>query len=81
MSDWADLAAEREQQLRDDALARHTRERAAERASAATCAVCDEPIPAARRAALPGVVTCIDCARELEAALPGATRRPGKDPR
>lgn len=87
MTDFADLAADREQELRDDALAAHQRRQRLARASHPTadwpgladptpaaaapdlCAVCDEPIPAARRAALPGVETCIDCQRELERAL------------
>ncbi len=71
MSDIADLAADREQQLRDDALAEQAR-RSAKRqvdASAEQCAVCEEPIPEARRHALPGVQTCIHCQKELERAL------------
>ena len=28
------------------------------------CAECDEPIPKARRAAIPGVKLCVDCAAE-----------------
>ncbi len=70
MSDFADLAAEREQQIRDDALAeralisskRHVY------ASAEVCAVCDEPIPEARRLYVPGVQTCVLCQTELEQA-------------
>jgi len=86
MSDFADLAAAREQELRDDALARHRRARADEGAdegaSAATCVLCDAAIPAARQAALPGVQTCLDCARELEQALHRAGRRGhGRRPR
>ena len=84
MTDIADLAADREQELRDDAIAAHHRRLA--RASRQTadwpgltdacdaghptrCAVCDDPIPAARRQAVLGVETCIDCQRELERAL------------
>lgn len=88
MPDFADLAAAREQELRDDAIADHHRRLA--RASRPTadwpaltdgdtpaadddppCAVCGEPIPAARRLALAdqGCDTCIDCARELERGL------------
>ena len=33
------------------------------------CAECDEPIPEARRAALPGVTLCRDCQTERDAAL------------
>jgi hypothetical protein len=90
MPDFADLAAAREQELRDDAIADHHRRLA--RASRPTadwpaltdgdtpaagtdedppCAVCGEPIPAARRLALAhqGCDTCIECARELESGL------------
>jgi phage/conjugal plasmid C-4 type zinc finger TraR family protein len=31
------------------------------------CAGCDEPIPEARRAAIPGLKLCIDCASEHQA--------------
>lgn len=107
MSDWVDIAAEREQQLRDDALAEHSRRMARacrptvdwpgldrrERArhaqdeheghadkrhvpaSAENCAVCEEPIPDARRQAVPGVQTCIECQRELESAVDHPSRR------
>lgn len=71
MSDWADLASEREQQIRDEALERvtgGTLKRQVE-ASAECCAVCEDPIPEARREALPGVQTCIDCQEELESEL------------
>jgi phage/conjugal plasmid C-4 type zinc finger TraR family protein len=46
------------------------------------CAECDEPIPAARRKAIPGVKLCIDCMRERDsAARPrgGIDRRGSKD--
>jgi len=92
MSDIADLAAAREQELRDDALAAHRRRLA--RASRPTadwpaltevvggddataptrCALCEEPIPAARRQAVPGCDTCIDCQEETERAIDGAPR-------
>lgn len=82
MKDWADIAAEREQEIRDDAQV--ARMRAQERLSdalaerlkgrqphedAELCAVCEEPIPAARREALPGVQTCVYCQADLERAL------------
>jgi phage/conjugal plasmid C-4 type zinc finger TraR family protein len=47
-----------------------------------TCAECDEPIPEARRAALPGVKFCIDCQRARDArpvARGGINRRGSKD--
>ncbi|HHL20475.1 MAG TPA: DksA/TraR family C4-type zinc finger protein [Aliiroseovarius sp.] len=46
------------------------------------CAECEEPIPEARRAALPGVKLCIECVRERDArfqARPGINRRGSKD--
>ena len=46
------------------------------------CAECDEPIPEARRQALPGVKLCIDCVQERDAgfkARPGFNRRGSKD--
>ena len=82
MSDWADLAAEREDELRSDALAAQARRaRLPDAQSAETCALCEEAIPAARREAVPGVQTCIDCARELEEAVRGyAARKEQHDP-
>ena len=46
------------------------------------CEECDEPIPEARRKAVPGVRLCITCQSELEkqqGALPGINRRGSKD--
>ena len=46
------------------------------------CAECEEPIPEARRTAIPGVKLCIDCASEVQAqAQPrsGINRRGSKD--
>jgi hypothetical protein len=92
MPDIADLAADREQQLRDDALAAHHRSQRLARASRPTadwpglledpdapapCALCGEPIPPARVAAVPDTQTCIDCARELERGLVRAAGRTG----
>jgi len=74
MSCMFDRATEREEQLREDALAEHRR-RAEERAaltvadSATHCHVCEQLIPQERRAAVPGVKTCIECATDLERAL------------
>lgn len=50
--------------------------------SAADCVDCGEPIPEARRKALPGVKLCIDCQEERDArfrARPGINRRGSKD--
>lgn len=35
-------------------------------ASRAICKECDEPIPAARRKALPGVQLCVGCQTQME---------------
>ncbi|GAB4305242.1 MAG: DksA/TraR family C4-type zinc finger protein [Roseovarius sp.] len=46
------------------------------------CAECDEPIPEARRRALPGVKLCIDCQQERDGAFQargGINRRGSKD--
>lgn len=46
------------------------------------CAECEEEIPEARRAALPGVKLCIECVRERDArfqARGGINRRGSKD--
>lgn len=69
MTDIFDRAQEREEELRQDALANQARKAGAmARDSALTCGVCDEPIPEARRQAVPGVQTCIDCQHEIERA-------------
>lgn len=46
------------------------------------CAECEEPIPEARRRALPGVKLCIDCQKERDARpvqRGGINRRGSKD--
>ena len=46
------------------------------------CAECDEPIPSARREAIPGVKLCIDCQQERDGAVQrrgGINRRGSKD--
>lgn len=46
------------------------------------CAECEEPIPEARRQAIPGVKLCIDCMQERDDAFkarPGINRRGSKD--
>jgi len=46
------------------------------------CADCEEPIPEARRAAIPGVKLCVDCASERDGAhraRAGINRRGSKD--
>lgn len=46
------------------------------------CAECEEPIPQARRSAIPGVQLCVDCQAERDAApvrRGGINRRGSKD--
>ncbi len=46
------------------------------------CAECEEPIPEARRNALPGVKLCVECMQERDAVYkprPGINRRGSKD--
>lgn len=65
-----------------DELARMGALKAPAGESRETCAECDEPIPEARRKALPGVKLCIECQREKDAAYqarPGINRRGSKD--
>lgn len=69
MADDVDRAGVLEQQLRDDALQAH--QRRAKKAvgagvAAEICQECDEPIPAARRAAAPGCARCVECQARLE---------------
>ncbi|PRY25511.1 TraR/DksA family transcriptional regulator [Aliiruegeria haliotis] len=50
--------------------------------SATHCVECEEPIPEARRAAIPGVKICIDCAQQRDSApvlRAGINRRGSKD--
>ncbi|WP_374342612.1 TraR/DksA family transcriptional regulator [Azonexus sp.] len=60
-------AQEREEEMRQDALAEQAR-RAQSNAgdSAEDCAMCGEPIPEGRRQAVPGVQTCIECQADVE---------------
>jgi phage/conjugal plasmid C-4 type zinc finger TraR family protein len=73
MTDFFDRAAEREEQLRTDALAEQARRAGLEGKtisdSATECSICDSPIPEARRRALPGVQTCVECQADLEREL------------
>lgn len=45
------------------------------------CVLCGEPIPEARRRALPGVRTCVTCqsGRDARVAASGINRRANKD--
>lgn len=66
----------------NDELARMNARRAPQGESLTHCAECEEPIPQARREALPGVKLCIDCVRERDTAFKargGINRRGSKD--
>lgn len=71
MTDLFDRASDREQQMRDDALAERARRANAGRAaeSATHCSECEAIIPEPRRLAVPGVHTCIDCQTDIERGL------------
>lgn len=73
MTDIYDRATEREEQFRADALNEQARRAGLTGKtvadSATHCAVCGAAIPKARRAAVPGVQTCIGCQTDLERAL------------
>ena len=65
----------------DDAVKR-ARSRLSEGKSAAYCEHCEEPIPEARRKAVPGVRLCVKCQAEAEkgdAPHVGYNRRGSKD--
>ncbi|REC94910.1 TraR/DksA family transcriptional regulator [Kushneria indalinina] len=59
MADSIDLANENSQRRLDAALASRTR--IGGMPSLTHCDDCGDPIPEARRNAVPGVATCIDC--------------------
>lgn len=66
----------------EDELKRLQARRAPVGASFTQCAECEEPIPEARRTAIPGVKLCIECqnARDARPALrTGINRRGSKD--
>jgi phage/conjugal plasmid C-4 type zinc finger TraR family protein len=77
MADDADRAAEREEEMRNDELARMARaaDEQAAHPSAKLCCICDEPIPQRRRDTVPGVQTCVECQSDLEHALKGGRRK------
>jgi phage/conjugal plasmid C-4 type zinc finger TraR family protein len=66
----------------EDELKRMQVRRAPEGESRTHCAECEEPIPEARRRAIPGVKLCIDCQAERDARpvrRGGINRRGSKD--
>ena len=65
-----------------DELARMKRPAQADRPSRTHCIDCEEPIPEARRQAVPGVTLCIDCQKERDTVhrpRGGINRRGSKD--
>ena len=70
MTDPVDRGCEREDELRADAIADQRRRAGMDGKTAAdsaeTCNACGEPIPEARRQAVPGVQTCIECQTLIE---------------
>lgn len=82
---WARDGAVEEQidaSIADELARMRLRNRLPGGASRDTCAECDEPIPQARREALPGVKLCIDCQQARDArpqARGGINRRGSKD--
>jgi len=71
--DVYDRATEREEQQRDEALQAQARRGGLTgktlHDSALECRVCEERIPLARRRALPGVQTCVECQGDLERGI------------
>lgn len=65
MPDDMDFCQQINQERVDDALAEHIRHRPIGE-SRETCIDCDEPIPEARRLAVPGCRRCVDCQTLLE---------------
>lgn len=71
MPDDMDRAQEREQEMRQDALAEQSRRTQMMQAgdSAEFCVLFETEIPQGRRMAVPGVQTCIECQTDLEKAV------------
>lgn len=78
MTDIADDALRTEEEVRNRALqAQQLRAGLQGKTvedSAKECSVCDEPIPEARRVAVPGVQTCVACQADLEHVMKAHTR-------
>lgn len=72
MADPIDLANENAQRRLDAALA--SRARMATTSSLTHCEDCGDPIPQARRNAVPGVATCIECQAFTEHKAKGIRR-------
>ena len=66
----------------NDELARMQAQRGPQGDSLTHCADCEDPIPEARRAAIPGVKLCIECMQERDSQRQhrgGINRRGSKD--
>lgn len=72
MTDIFDRATEVEEMAREEALDRQGRRAGLSGKtmddSAIVCIECEEPIPEARRQAIPGVQKCVDCQTKLESS-------------
>lgn len=68
MPDVRDLATEREEQLREDALqaAKRARDAVRSQPSALVCDRCADAIPEARQKAVPGCRHCMPCQQIVE---------------
>ena len=80
---WAQDGAVNEQiEISTQEAIERARRRAPAGESRETCADCDEPIPEARRLAVPGVRLCLDCQQASDQAWRprgGVNRRASKD--
>ncbi|MFA6911407.1 MAG: TraR/DksA C4-type zinc finger protein [Candidatus Cloacimonadaceae bacterium] len=66
MADIADLAQIRELDFLQDSLSAVHSYADCELVSLTYCEICGEPIPEARRIAIPGVQTCVNCQERFE---------------
>jgi phage/conjugal plasmid C-4 type zinc finger TraR family protein len=66
MADFADYATDQEAAHINMALASFKNKQNKQTESACKCFSCSEPIPEARRLAVPGCVLCIDCQEREE---------------
>ncbi|MEW6489986.1 MAG: DUF1353 domain-containing protein [Thermodesulfobacteriota bacterium] len=66
VADEGDRASAREEELRADALAAWRRGLGSEAGGRQTCLDCGDPIPRARREAVPGCRRCRDCEADTE---------------
>ena len=77
MSEYGDIvdrASRVEAEFLEAALQRQRQRQASPQESAFECQCCGEPIPPARRLAVPGVQTCVGCQADLELATNGFAR-------